>query len=99
MRLSTPHCEVIRRIVREEAGNEAVVRLFGSRLDDEARGGDVDLYIASPRPLEHPAWLAARIGARLSRAFDGRRVDVLLGAPNLLRQPIHEQAEATGVLL
>lgn len=42
--------------------------------------------------------LAARLAARASRAMDGRKVDVLLSAPNLKRLPVHEVAER-GVLL
>ena len=46
MRLQAASVETIRRVVRDEAGAHARVRLFGSRLDDAARGGDVDLLVA-----------------------------------------------------
>lgn len=44
------------------------VRVFGSRLDDAARGGDLDLMLELPEPVENPAILAARMSARVSRA-------------------------------
>jgi len=104
MRLQAASVETIRRVVRDEAGARARVRLFGSRLfgsrlDDAARGGDVDLLVELPDTPAHPALLAARVAGRVSRAMHGRRVDVLLAAPGLQRLPIHDIAEREGVLL
>ena len=39
MRLSEEQIAAIRDVVRQEVGLEARVRVFGSRLDDERRGG------------------------------------------------------------
>jgi predicted nucleotidyltransferase len=98
MRLTADQASTIRRIVLEEAGNDAVVRLFGSRLDDNARGGDIDLFLQTKHPIDRPALFSARLAARLMRALNGRHVDLLLGAPNLQVLPIHEQAR-TGLML
>ena len=98
MRLTYAQIESIRQATREIAGPGARVRLFGSRLDDDARGGDVDLMVECDDPVEDPALLAARIGAIVTRALRGRRVDVVVKAPNLRQLPIHEAA-ARGILL
>lgn len=99
MRISKEQIETIRSIVAQEAGQKARVSLFGSRLDDEARGGDVDLLVEVSHTLDNPALVAARIEARVSRAMGGREVDVVLDAPNLQRTPVHEAAVAKGVQL
>lgn len=99
VRLSPEQLAMIPAIVADLAGPEASVRLFGSRLDDTARGGDVDLLVELPHPVEAPAPLAARIAGRISRAMEGRKVDVVLLAPNLMRLPIHDEALRTGVRL
>lgn len=96
MRLTDTQATTIRQLTAELAGPSASVRLFGSRLDDGARGGDVDLFLEVPTPVDEPALLAARLAARVSRALDDRRVDVLISAPNLARLPIHELASKTG---
>ncbi|MBK8524685.1 MAG: nucleotidyltransferase domain-containing protein [Betaproteobacteria bacterium] len=83
----------------EQAGVAATVRLFGSRLDDAAKGGDVDLLVEIPFPVADPAPLVARIAGRISRALDSRKVDVVLAAPNLMSLPIHEVARREGCLL
>ena len=99
MRISEQQAQSIRQIVRETAGVAARVRLFGSRLDDAARGGDLDLLVEIPSSVDRPAALAARLSARISRAMDGRSVDVVLLAPNLRRLPIHDLALREGVTL
>lgn len=99
MRLTPQQVERIRAIVAEQAGPDAVVWLFGSRVDDTARGGDVDLFVEVPRPVDEPALLSARIAGRVSRALDERKVDVVLAAPNLMTLPIHDIARREGVRL
>ena len=99
MRLTAEQVNAIRRIAYEEAGADSVVRLFGSRLDDTARGGDVDLLLEIPYPVDNPALFSARVAARIMRALGGRHIDVLLAAPNLETFPIHKVAVAEGVRL
>lgn len=99
MRLTPSQTEAIQRVVRDIAGDDARLRIFGSRLDDDGRGGDVDLMVELPEAVEHPAALTAKLAARLIRALEGRDVDVLLLAPNLRHLPIHDVALREGRLL
>ena len=99
MRLNNEQRETILRLVSEIAGPQARTHLFGSRVDDIKRGGDIDLLIEIDEPVENSANLYAILSSRLSSALDGRQVDVLLMAPNLMVQPIHQVALARGVLL
>jgi predicted nucleotidyltransferase len=99
MRLSPEHIQNIKSTAQAVLGEGVRVMLFGSRVDDQAKGGDVDLLIEVQQPLAEPALMSARIASRISRAMNGRKVDVLLKAPNLQSQPIHEIAARQGVLL
>jgi len=99
MRLSEAQIHAIRRCAREVSGDRARVRVFGSRLDDAARGGDLDLLVELAEPVDNPAMMAARLAGMVSRAMYGRKVDVLLSAPNLLHMPIHDIAMQQGKLL
>lgn len=81
MRLSPRQINVVQHAVSELAGKDAIVRLFGSRTDDNARGGDIDLLVEIPHSVENPAWLSARIAGRISYRLGGQKVDVLLLAP------------------
>jgi len=99
MRLTDYQIQTIRRLARQVAGSQARVRVFGSRLDDAAYGGDIDLMLELSEPLDNPALMAAQMSALVSRAMHGRKVDVLLSAPNLMRLPIHDMAFKEGKLL
>lgn len=96
MRLLSQQIDAIRFVTQELAGADARVRLFGSRLDPAIKGGDVDLLVELNHPVEHPAVLAASLSARISRRLQGRKVDVLLSAPNLAVLPIHLLAREEG---
>lgn len=99
MRLTAQQTRAIVEMAHQLAGDEASVRVFGSRLDDHTRGGDLDLLLEVPVPVANPALLAARFSAKISRLLQGRKVDVVLAAPNLMRLPIHDVALREGVLL
>lgn len=99
MRISPDQIRIVRQTLAEDLGASAEAVLFGSRLDDATRGGDIDLMVTLPTPVDRPALRAARLAARLERRLGGRRVDVILVTPNTLPQPIHEIARRYGVAL
>ena len=99
MRLTPAHVEMIRNTAQVVLGDIVRVTLFGSRVDDHAKGGDVDLMVEVGGVVEEPALLGARVASRVSHAMNGRRVDVILKAPNLKILPIHDMATRTGVVL
>jgi predicted nucleotidyltransferase len=99
MRLTPAQIDTIKSTAQAVLGEGVQVTLFGSRVDDAAKGGDVDLMIEVRQPLPEAALVSARIASRVSRAMHGRKVDVLLKAPNLLEQPIHRIAAQQGVAL
>ena len=43
--------------------------------------------------------MAAHMAAQVSRAMHGRKVDVLISAPNLMRLSIHDMASKEGQLI
>lgn len=99
MRLTVTERSTIRDTVRAVAGPQTRVRLFGSRTDDAAKGGDIDLLVDVDHPIDSPVLLGACIGARLQQALGDRRIDVVLCAPNIAEQAIHRVARATGIEL
>lgn len=58
MRLSADDITIIRSLVQGRFGADAGIWLFGSRLDDAARGGDIDLYIEPASPVRDNLFLA-----------------------------------------
>jgi len=99
MRLTSQQQETIKLGVRTLFSSPVEVYLFGSRVDDNAKGGDIDLLIKLPDAVENPALTVARASARLSNLLGGRKVDVLLQYPGALQQAIHRVAQQEGVRL
>ena len=99
MRLTSSQIEMIRNTAQVVFGDLVRVTLFGSRVDDRSKGGDVDLMVEVSNIVDEPALMGARVASRVSRAMNGRKVDVILKAPNLKSQPIHEIAMRNGIIL
>lgn len=99
MRLTEQQIQDIKKFSHQVAGDQCTVRVFGSRIDDEAHGGDLDIMLESLKPVDNPALLAAKTAALISRAMYGRKVDVLILAPNLMHLPIHNIALEEGIIL
>ena len=99
MRLSSRSQAIIHQAVAQRWGDRAQVRLFGSRLDDAAKGGDIDLHVHVQGEVDNPIWEASLLAAQLQRQLDGRKVDVrlLCGAQVIL--PVDDIALSEGVLL
>lgn len=99
MRISQHDRDKLKQAVQDIVGDGASTRVFGSRLDDDSRGGDLDLYVELNTEVGNPAWTAARIVARAQTYLGDRRIDVVLRDPATPELPIHRVARATGVIL
>jgi len=99
MRLSEHDARRIRRAVSDIFGPRAHVRLFGSRTDDAARGGDIDLFVETVAPAKDRLEKTLELEARLLRVLGERRVDVVVRDPDMPLAPIHKKAIEQGVAL
>ena len=79
MRLRPAECEAIQQACAATLPAGARVRLFGSRLDDTRRGGDIDLLIELAQPLTAEELVArrTRFAARLYRSLGEQRIDIV----------------------
>jgi predicted nucleotidyltransferase len=99
MRLTKVQADAIRTAPADVFGDDAEVWLFGSRADDQRRGGDIDLLVRPGRnALDQPFHRRVRFLARLERSLGERKIDVVVEAP-LDDRPIVRVARATGVRL
>ena len=76
MRLKPHEREQTKIIARQFFGADARVWLFGSRVDDTRRGGDIDIYIETGR---QSGLLEAKVKALLAlqRALGEQKVDLI----------------------
>ena len=99
MRLSQKTQKIIRDTVQEAFGVEATVKLFGSRINDDARGGDIDLLVELPSITAELERKTMQLVAKLQLRIGDQPIDVLVPDPSTPRKPIHEQAASTGIKL
>lgn len=99
MRLTPLQQKLLKEAVIEVCGEEAQVFVFGSRLCDNKKGGDIDLLIKLNQEISDPAWVMAKVQAKVMIKLGEQKIDVLIDAPNLTHLPIHDIALNQGVLL
>lgn len=99
MRLSPQTQTIIRDTAREIFGPQVTTLVFGSRVDDAARGGDIDLIVQLEQPVPQRERKALQLVARLQRRLGMQPIDVLVVDPQTEILPVHEEAFRTGVRL
>ena len=96
MRLTSAQIATIESTAKALLGEDAKVWLYGSRLDDQAAGGDIDLLIESP----HKGSLMAR--ARFKCLIENALhlpVDVMMVQTGQAPSPFEVIARAKAVAL
>lgn len=74
-------------------GPDAEVSVFGSRVDDAARGGDIDLLVqVVHEPLADGGRKVPKLVARPQLRLGDRPIDVLVLDPATVRGPLHVEA-------
>lgn len=99
MRLTEHEVESICSLFKRYFGEEAHLWLFGSRVDDAKRGGDIDLYIESPESNVDILFDAKiEYVNALERAIGDRHVDIIIKSEGR-ELPIYQIARETGIQL
>ncbi|MBT9165716.1 MAG: hypothetical protein DDT25_00371 [Chloroflexi bacterium] len=101
MRLSTFERDALKQAAQASFEPGVVVRLFGSRVAEDLRGGDIDLLIETG--MRDPAQIARAHTRFLSLVYSRlgeQKVDVLIDYPEREQRPaIFDLARQQGVLL
>jgi hypothetical protein len=96
MRLTEQQRCIVAEAAAETFGPTAQVLLFGSRLDDERRGGDIDLLVQCPAPVDNAGLVAARMAAKIQLRLCEHKGDVLYWWPGMHQSAAHRAAIAQG---
>lgn len=101
MRLTPIQVDRIKQVAAEVLGDDVRVMLFGSRVDDARRGGDIDLYVAEPvLPMQAQQETKLKFLIKLKQQLGEQRIDLVFApAPGQPAWPIHQIAQQTGIPL
>lgn len=100
MRITQHQADTIKRLVKRTFGVRANVYLFGSRVNDDARGGDIDLYVertAGELDSRSGFQEKLRLASLLQRELGEQKFDIIV-AQNP-RRAIEVEARTKGVRL
>lgn len=96
MRLKQRDIDAIKAAAALAYGDSALVRLYGSRLRDDLRGGDIDLLIEADADTRSEFERVVRFKDELFQRIDEQKVDVVLiergRAPSAFARLIAPQA-------
>jgi len=95
MRLTQVQIDTIRKAISQNFGQDALIWLFGSRVDDSKRGGDVDLYVETTHGNTLMSELRCKIALEDSLDLS---VDLVVKEPGK-DKPIYNLAKAQGIRL
>jgi uncharacterized protein len=86
MRLSQFEIENINILAKKHFGQGAIVFLFGSRTNDQKRGGDIDLFIQNSNNRFLTLETKVHFLAELKTKIGERKIDVVLDNENTRQQ-------------
>ncbi len=99
MRLNKFQIDSINRLAKKHFGHETSVYLFGSRTDDNKKGGDIDLFINNANETVLTIEAKIRFLAELKTEIGDRKIDVVFDnaitrqKKNFYRSITHQKAE------
>lgn len=82
MRLTQREIQTITRIISKRFGQDAVVTLFGSRVDDQKKGGDIDLLVEANLSTEEMFRRKLEALCDLQWALGEQKIDLVTATPN-----------------
>ena len=99
MRLSGHYRTTIKEILTRHFGEESKFYLFGSRVDDTKRGGDIDLYIETDLDSDK-AWDArSKSWIEMQRRLEEQKIDIVVHINGTEFSGIEKIAKRDGVEL
>lgn len=93
MRLKAEEIKTIKEIIKFRDSNSRII-LFGSRVDDSKKGGDIDLLIYSKKLVFEDK---LKILSKLYEKLGEQKIDIVIAKNN--KNPFVKLAESTGVEL
>ena len=99
MRISQRSVQIIKQALKESFGEGAEVFLFGSRVDDFKKGGDIDLFVTPNCDDDKKALFDNKIRflSKLQAKLEDQSIDVVVSEDRA--RSIEEEALRNGIKL
>lgn len=100
MRINSNDIKAIKEVAKAIFGETATIRLFGSRTDDQKKGGDIDLLIQCNQMISRMEIYPLKIKflMQLKKIIGDQKIDVLID-DGKQHNSIIQQVYKEGILL
>ena len=99
MRLNDFQIKKIKEAVVSSFGGNSSVYLFGSRTDDNKKGGDIDLLVVTPIKGTDLEWRKVEALASIQLDIGDQKIDMLTTDPYLTDPPLIIKEALKGIVL
>jgi len=99
MRLSTFQRKTIKEVVLSVFGKDSILYLFGSRMDDNKRGGDIDLLISVPGSIENREQKKLEALSKIQLSLGDQKIDMVIAEQGMENPPLIVSEALKGVAL
>lgn len=101
MRLSEFEINAIKTAINKYFEQGAKVYLFGSRVDEDKHGGDIDLYVETELTGEELISAKLQAMSEIQLQIGDRKIDIVTASPNLSTDVplIIQEARESGIPL
>jgi predicted nucleotidyltransferase len=100
MRINDQQRLILKQTLLKYFGSSSLLQLFGSRVNDASKGGDIDIYI-EPEITQPDEVVEAKLCAlvELHKLLGDQKIDLVINRKVGKQLPIYEIAKQSGVLL
>ena len=95
MRISQNYIDIIKKSIHS-LDKKAKIFLFGSRVDDKKKGGDIDLLVVSEK-LTFSDKL--KIFGQIFKYIEEQKIDIIIAKKNELSEPFNKIAMSKAIRL
>jgi len=99
MRISESNIQTIRATFKNCFGSNDHLWVFGSRVNDLQRGGDMDFYIETEEDTSNALNSKMKFVNALWKVLGEQKIDVVLNVLSQSSLPIYQIAKSNGVLI
>lgn len=99
MRISEYEIENIKKLAQRHFGKDVQVFLFGSRVENPKRGGDIDLFIRNPNGDQLKIRTKINFITDLILQIGEQKIDVVLDNPASRNSSFFKTIHQTGIQL
>ena len=97
MRLSKTTKNKIVQLAQQHFGKNIQLYLFGSRVYDDKKGGDIDLFLEIDNPINMQVQI--NFLREIYKKVTERKIDLLIKTPDSKDKPTFHSAKKEGILL